>query len=90
MRARRLDQHHFAVENDATTPDAVFISERANIEDALAASDLPPNYPIQRACVDELLAALWHHSRRVNMLGLLPAALHFFQLLPDPVFEIGD
>jgi hypothetical protein len=26
----------------------------------------------------------------VDMLGLLPSPLLFSQLLPDPVFEIGD
>ena len=87
---RDYNGYHFPVEDDATAADAIFICERANIEDALAAANLPANNPIQRTSIDELLASLRHHPRRVDMLGLLPPALFFFQFLLNPLFEVSD
>src|SRR6185437_14966231 len=86
----RLDQYQFAVEHDATAADAVFVGERADVENALAAGDLAADHPIERAAVAELLGALGHHAGGVDVLGLEAAFLFLFELLLDPVFEIRD
>ena len=55
----RLNQHDFAVEHDAAAADAVFVGERADVEDSLAASDLAADHPIERPAVCEFRRPAW-------------------------------
>jgi len=90
-RARaRLDQHHFAVEHHAAAADAVLVGERAYGKNLLAATDLAANHPIERAAAGQFLGPLGHHAGGVDVLGLLAALFLLFELLLDPVFEVGD
>ena len=54
-------------------------------------SDLAADHPVDRAAVENLLGALGHHARGVDVLGLLDAALLLLvQLRADPVLEVLD
>src|ERR1019366_1052735 len=86
----RLDQHQFAVEHHAAAADAVFVGERADVEDALAAADLAADHPKKRAAVGQLIGALGHHAGGVDVLEFLPAPLLLFEFFFDPVFQVGD
>src|SRR6185437_10292542 len=66
----RIDRHHFRLEHDAATPDAVLVPIRAQVADALAAGNLAAYHPIERASVGELGRPLRHHAGAVNMLRL--------------------
>ena len=59
-------------------------------EDALAAEDLAPDHPVERAAVEEFVGALRHHAGGVDVLGLLAALFLLLQPLLDPVLEVLD
>ncbi len=68
----------------------LLVAERPDREDALPAGDLAADHPIQRAAVDQLVRALRHHARAVDVLGLFAALSFLLELLPDPVFEVAN
>src|SRR6185437_3921338 len=69
---------------------ALLVDERPHIDDAFAASDLALDDPIERTAVGEFLGTLGDHACRVDMLGLLAAALFVLKPLLDPALEVFD
>src|ERR1043166_8586013 len=86
----RLREHQLAVEHQAAAADAVLVDERQHGDDALAAQDLAADHPIERAARAQLVGALRHHARGVDVLGWLPALLLLGELLADPVAQVFD
>ena len=69
---------------------ALLVDERPNVDQPLAHRDIPLDHPIERPAVENIVAALGHHARRVLELGLLPALLERRQTLLLPIAQILD
>src|SRR6516165_963009 len=67
----RLDQNQFGVEHDAAAAHSVVVDERPDRPHLLAANDFAADDPIERSTLDQLLGALGHHARTVNVFRLL-------------------
>src|SRR5258708_26115543 len=73
-----------------TAADPLLVDEGAHIADPLAAHDLTPDYPVERAAPAQFARALRHHACAVHVLARespFPALPH---LLTNPVFEVFD
>ena len=86
----RLDQYRFGVEHDPAASDPVFVAERAYRANTLPAHHLATDHPIERTAIGQLLGALGHHARAVDVLGLFAVLAFLLQLFLDPVLEIAD
>ena len=84
----RLDRRHLRLQHDPAAPDTLLVDERAHRQHPLAAHHLPADHPVERAAADDLVGALGHHARGVDVLGLLAARAP--ALLLDPVLEVLD
>ena len=79
-----------AAQHQLGPPDSIRADNWPQIEQKLARGDLPLDHPVERAAVEQFVATLRRHPRRVDMLGRLPALALDGHALRDPVFEIGN
>src|SRR2546421_7325094 len=86
----RLHQHQLAVHHEAAAPDAILVGEWPDRQQPLAAEDLPPDHPVERASLDEFVGALRHHAGGVDVLRLLTFLLLLLEALLDPVVQFLD
>src|SRR5262249_16347160 len=74
----------------AATADAFLVAVGPDVAQRLTAHDLPADHPIERTAVEQLIGALGHHARDMNVLGLLALLFLVGEPLLDPVLEILD
>ena len=73
-----------------TAPHPLLIDERTHIEDPLAAHDLTPDHPVERAAPAQFARALGRHACPVHVLAREAPFPALFDLLADPLLKIMD
>src|SRR5262245_63957580 len=86
----RLDQDELRLERQIAATDSALVDERAHVEERLPAHHLAADHPVERAAVAQLVGALGHHARAMQMLARELALLALRQLLADPALEVLD
>src|SRR6516225_7525719 len=80
----RLDWNDLGPQHQPAAADTLFVDERADRNEALPAHDLAADHPVKRTAVEQLVNALGHHPRRMDVLWLFIARFLLFETLLDP------
>src|ERR1700681_2850386 len=86
----RLHQDKLRLQHEVAAADPVLVDKAAHVEEPLATHDRTPDHPVERAAVGELVGALGHHARPVQMLAREAALPAVLEPLADPALEILD
>src|SRR5687767_8687844 len=71
----RLHQHHLWLKREMAAADTFLVDKGPDVDEPLPAHDLATDDPIKRAAVAQLLGALRHHARGVDVLVCEPDLL---------------
>src|SRR5262245_58780507 len=86
----RLDQDELRLQHQIAAADPALVDERAHVEEPLPAHYLAADHPVERAALAQLVGALGHHARAMQMLARQLTLPALRELLANPVLEVLD
>jgi hypothetical protein len=86
----RLDQNEFWLEHQMTPAHTRPVHQGTHIQKPLPAQHIAANYPEERPVLAQLIRALGHHARFVDVLAGLALTPPLLELAGDPLLQLLD
>jgi hypothetical protein len=86
----RLDQNYFWVEHQMAPSHTRPIHQGTHVQKPLPAQHVAANYPKERPVMAQLIRALRHHARFVDVLAGLALTPPLLELAGDPLLQLLD